>query len=323
MALAQARAALAFWGGTQGAPRAVKVRENMVFEARLASGAHVALRLHRPGYQSRAAIEAELLWTGRLAAAGMAVPEPVLALDGALTAQAGDRVASVVGWLDGVALGSADEPLAGDLAEQAHKMAALGAMVADLHNRTDALGLGAGLERPSWDAAGFCGEAPLWGRFWESPALDPEEQALMRAAREMAATELAAVLGEAADYGLIHADVLRENVLLRPEGMALIDFDDAGYGFRLYDLGTALVQACEEPGLGAQAEALVRGYRGARALSDAAAARLPLFVALRSFASSGWIVSRTTPDDPRLRLYARRALRMARHLLDGTRPWGG
>lgn len=83
--------ALASWGGHIGAIRPVEVRENMVFEARLATGTHVALRLHRPGYQSRAAIEAELLWTAKLAEGGMAVPMPVATLAGEMTTEAGGR----------------------------------------------------------------------------------------------------------------------------------------------------------------------------------------------------------------------------------------
>lgn len=225
-------------------------------------------------------------------------------------------------WLEGEALGAADVPLAGGAAEQRAAMHALGALIADLHNRTDALNLPPGLERPSWDAEGFCGEAPLWGRFWDGPALDKVERALLREAREKARAELAVFRVEGADYGLIHADVLRENVLVRAQGLALIDFDDAGHGFRLYDLGTALVQSCEEPTLALQTGALIQGYRSARPLSDKTAARLPLFVALRSFASAGWISSRAGPVDPRTRFYAERALRMARHVLDGTSPWG-
>lgn len=71
---AMARAALAYWGGEVSAPKLINIRENIVFQVWLRDGMVAALRLHRPGYQSRAAIEAELIWTERLAEAGMRVP---------------------------------------------------------------------------------------------------------------------------------------------------------------------------------------------------------------------------------------------------------
>ncbi len=123
------------------------------------------------------------------------------------------------------------------------------------------------------------------------------------------------------DFGLIHADVLRENVVETPDGLALIDFDDGGFGFRLYDLGTALVQNLEEPNLAPIAGALVAGYRRARPAPDLDANTLTLFVLLRCFASAGWIVSRAPRTDPRQGLYAARALRLARYFLEGSSPW--
>lgn len=314
--------ALAEWGGSDGAPRFVKLRENLVFEVHLRDGTRAALRLHRPGYQTAEAIAAEMVWTGRLAAAGVPVPEPVPTLAGALTAEAGGRIATCVRWLEGGPIGASDEPMAGDAGAQARVMGELGRLVARLHEATDALRIAPDFPRPAWDAAGLCGEAPLWGRFWENPALDAGERALLLRARDHAFAALTAFRAEGADYGLIHADVLRENVLSGPKGLALIDFDDAGFGFRMYDLGTAVVQNLEEPNLSAMVAALVAGYRAVRPLPDAAVARLPLFVALRSFASAGWIVSRMAADDPRQRFYAERAVRMAGHVLAGTAPWG-
>ena len=316
-ALELASRALALWGGGD-APRLVKNRENTVFEMRLAEGQRAALRLHRPGYQTVAGIESELLWMQGLAAAGMPVPAPVPALSGALVEALDGRCVSCVGWLDGVPLGSAELPLAGTPGEQAERMRDLGGLVARLHEATDALELPTGFARPSWDEDGFLGEAPLWGRFWNSPAFAADERALMLEARDTVRAALGALRAEGADFGLIHADVLRENVLCHDGGLALIDFDDSGFGFRHYDLATALVQSLEEPALPDLAAALVAGYRAARPLAPG---RLALFVMLRCCASAGWIASRAAPGDARQRFYAGRALRMARHVLDGTAPW--
>ncbi|WP_415183771.1 phosphotransferase enzyme family protein [Phaeovulum sp.] len=317
---AMAQSALAHWGDAAMPPRLVKNRENIVFDVVLKTGQRVALRLHRPGYQSRDAIHSELVWAGLLADQGLPVPRPVVAVNGQLTGDADDRVVSCVEWLAGDQIGAAEQPLHGSAADQRALMFDVGALAARLHNATDAAGDAEGYQRVDWDAEGFLGPNPHWGRYWENPTLRDAERATLKAASDLARARLTA-LRNSADYGVIHADMLRENILRGPAGLSLIDFDDSGRGFRLYDLATALVQSLEEPHLPQIAEGLVAGYRSQRAFDDEAQGHLALFVMLRTFASTGWIISRAAPDDPRLRFYAERALRMAQHVLAGTAPW--
>ena len=113
--------------------------------------------------------------------------------------------------------------------------------------------------------------------------------------------------------------MLRENVLVGPDGAALtlIDFDDSGYGFRLYDLGTALSQNLHEPHFPAIAGALVEGYASGR---DFPADHWPVieaFTLMRCCASVGWTIPRLPTDHPTVRAYLARALMLARCLLAG------
>lgn len=318
-AQALAMAALPYWGTPVGLPRLVSIRENVVFDATLAGIGRVALRLHRPGYQSKASIEAELVWSGQLAGAGLRVPEPVRTRRGALTVRVGDRRSSVVRWLPGEPIGSAEMRLAGTAKAQNALMASVGRLIASLHDATDRLDLAGRMPRPVWDADGFLGDRPLWGPFWSNPAFTEEEMRLIDEARQAARLMMPA--RAEADFGLIHADVLRENVLDDRGCLSLIDFDDSGWGYRLYDLATALVQSLEEPCLRDIAGGLVAGYAETRPLPANVDALLPLFVMLRTSASAGWIATRASADDPRQRFYAERAVRMARHVLGGDAPW--
>lgn len=313
--------ALARWGGDGRTPRLVKMRENIVFQVWLADGRTGALRLHRPGYQTRAAIGAELDWTAALARQGQMVPPPIAAQDGGWTCEVGGRVASVVGWLAGEAIGAAERPLAGSAAAQADLFRRIGALIGGLHAATDRIAFASAPARPDWGIEGLLGGEPLWGRFWDNPALLPEERALLAETRVVLRSDLEGRLAAGADVGLIHADVLRENVLATPAGLALIDFDDSGYGFRLYDLGTALVQSLEEPHLPVLAAALAGGYGAERGIPAPDARDLTLFTLLRCLASCGWIMTRALPGDARQRLYVGRAVRLARHWLAGTSPF--
>ena len=300
--------ALAAFGGRDA--RLVAERENTVYEAALPEG-RAALRLHRPGYQSLAEIRSELDWMQALAAAGVAVPKPL----GAPVVLATGRVATAVHWVEGEPLGAAGVPLTGSPDEQRARFRAVGLAVARLHEASDGLDLGEGFTRHAWDIDGFLGDAPLWGRFWENPTLSAEERRLMLAARREARGVLEDFAARGGDYGLIHADVLRENVLVQGDAVMLIDFDDAGWGFRLYDLAVFMTQNEDEPHAEALREAMLEGYRSLRALPEAEAGLIAMFTMLRRFASMGWIVPRADPASPALRAYAEKAVRAARGFL--------
>jgi Ser/Thr protein kinase RdoA (MazF antagonist) len=297
--------------------RLIKARENAVYEIAVPSG-RAALRLHRVGYQSEAAIRSELWWCEALAERGVAVARPLRSADDTLVvAVAPGEVASAVGWIDGAPLGEAGVPLAGTLTEQAAQHRALGRLVAQIQRETNDMVLPDWFERPRWDLDGLVGERPFWGRFWEHPSLSPDEAVMLRRARDL----LAERIGDHSarqPLRLIHADVLRENVLLIPQGVAMIDFDDSGFGFPLYDLGTAMSQNLDEPGVAQIADALIGGYAETRPVEME---MIPVFTLMRCCASVGWMIPRLQPGNPIIRRYIQRAVGLAGVLLAGKSPW--
>lgn len=304
--MTEAEDAAALWGARVLRP--LRLRENEVYEIALPdAGGRAALRLHRVGYQSAAAIRSELWWCAALAEAGLPVPAALPMQAGGFVAVLGSgRLASVVAWVDGAPLGEAGVPLAGSIADQAAQHHALGQLLARVHRVTDGLTLPEWFIRPRWDREGLVGEAPFWGRFWEHPALTPAEAALLIAARDW----LSAHLAESGPLGLVHADVLRENILVRGGALSLIDFDDSGFGYRLYDLGTVLSQNLYEPGYPEIRAALCDGY----GLGDAAA--VDAFTLARVLASVGWAAPRLPPGHPVHASHIARAVMFARRCLD-------
>lgn len=283
--MTSAEAAASQWSGR--ITRTLRDRENHVYEMALPTG-RAALRLHRAGYQSAEAIGSELWWCGELAAAGLPIPKALAARDGRFLIPLDDgRYASAIRWMEGDALGEAGLPFTRPMAEVATLYHSLGALLARLHRVTDTLSLPQGFSRPSWDRDGLVGDRPFWGRFWDHPAASPDQRRLLIRARDALRERLTE-----GDTGLIHADVLRENVLVDGAKVALIDFDDSGFGFRLYDLGTALLQTVYHPDQATLREALMDGYGTTdRAMVDT-------FTMARSMASVGWIMPRLRPDDP-------------------------
>ena len=78
-----AERALANWHIEDAQLELIKHRENFVFRVRRADGGQVALRVHRAGYHSDAALRSELQWIHALADDGIEVPAIVRTDDGA------------------------------------------------------------------------------------------------------------------------------------------------------------------------------------------------------------------------------------------------
>lgn len=277
--------ALALWDLSGAECRLVAGRENRVFRVEAPFGS-AALRLRRPGYRSDAELRSELDWMAAMRKAGLSVPQPIAAACGAFLEQVEGFRVDLLHWLPGQPMGEGRAPLA--LLDAPAVFARLGAEMARLHAACDAWTPPEGFARVRWDAEGLLGEAPIWGRFWENPTLSPDQRTFFLRFREKAATELARI-GGSLDQGLIHADLVRENVLLDGDRLHLIDFDDGGWGFRLFDIATALLKHRQEPDYPALEAALLAGYGRVRAVDTVA---LPFFMALRAVTYLGWIVPR-------------------------------
>lgn len=302
--------AAAQWGGS--VLTLIRNRENAVFRMALPNGTHAALRLHRVGYQTAAAIESELWFCTALADQGLPVPRPLPAQNGAaLVALQAGRMASAVEWLPGRPLGEAGVPLPGTGQDQAAQHYALGQLLARIHSTTATLALPKGFDRPAWDLDGLTGDTPFWGRFWEHPSLTAPERVQMQAARHYLRAALQ-IHAKATPLLPIHADVLRENILVDGPNLALIDFDDSGLGFPLYDLGTVLSQNLYEPAFADIRAALIAGYQSLR---PAEAQMVDVFTLARCLASVGWTMPRLTLDDPIMRSHIARALYCAQRVI--------
>jgi Ser/Thr protein kinase RdoA (MazF antagonist) len=198
------------------------------------------------------------------------------------------RWASVIQWIEGEPLGEAGVPFTTPLPLLLDRHQALGRLVRALHETTATLTLPPGFQRPRWDLDGLTGEQPFWGRFWDHPSATPDQRKTLIRARGALRERLSAQ----ALPQLIHADVLRENVLVNDRSVYLIDFDDSGWGFPLYDLGTTLSQNLYEPAYPEIRDALMAGY-GTKDRE-----MVEVMTLARTCASVGWTMPRLAPEDP-------------------------
>lgn len=293
-----ARRAVLLWDVDVVALEPIKVRENAVFRVCARDGGRAALRIHRRGYHSAAALRSEFQWAEALRRSGIDAPHAIPSRAGRQFEEVGGpesvgmRQVDLLAWMDGVQLGSVESGLAGDAAGIRSAYRAIGALAARMHNQASRWQRPAGFVRHAWDLEGLVGEHPLWGRFWELEDLTPAQLTVVEKARARLRVDLARFGTSDDRYGLIHADLVPENVLVNGDRFAVIDFDDAGYGWHLFELATTLYFVRTEEYYPSIVEALISGYREHRALPDAHLRYLPAFLAARGLTYLGWVHTR-------------------------------
>ena len=297
---ALAQQALTAWQIEGSELSLIKYRENAVFKVLTSAGTRYALRIHRHAYHSNAELRSELQWIAALDAAGIDVPTVLPTSSGDLFALITapevpePRQVDLFAWVEGEPLGTAATG-AGDSHKIATTYLTIGQLAARLHNQSSEWQAPAGFSRHAWDIEGLVGDTPFWGPFWELASLTTKERQLLLQAKARVAEDLtayAAAPGNADNYSMIHADFVPENLLMDGATVRLIDFDDAGFGWHLFELATALYFEMEAAHYPQARQSLIAGYRQHRHLSDVQLAYLPLFLLARSFTYLGWIHTR-------------------------------
>jgi Ser/Thr protein kinase RdoA (MazF antagonist) len=268
----------------------ISQRENAVFRVDHAGTAEpYALRVHRFGYQSKASIRSELQWMNALREGGIHTPEPMKGVDGDTVQTVSvpevpePRHCDVFSWVEGAALGT-DDPI------DAYRL--LGQTNARIHRQAKEWTLPRDFTRQRWDEAGMLGEAPLWGRYADLEALDANQLERMHRAKAMVLERLAHY-GKGRDrFGLIHADLMHENILLHEGRPTVIDFDDSGFGWFMYDPATLLAFDTQNEDFEARLDGWVEGYRSVEPLASEHLAELPTLIMCRILVGLGWLHTR-------------------------------
>lgn len=297
-------AALPLWQLPAGArARLINHSENLTYLVE-AAGYRAVLRLHRAGYHSRRGIEQELAWSQALArAAVVRTPAPIAGRDGRLVQLAPGAARFMV--LFTFAPGRQPDP-AQDLRAAFRD---LGALAAGTHLHAQGWALPDPFERLIWDDAAVFGPRPVWGDWRAAPNVTPAIRAVLEPAEGVIRRRLAAFGKDRMRYGLIHADMRLANLLLDGPTTWLIDFDDCGLGWYLYDFAASISFIEDHPQVPALRAAWLAGYRSRRPLSDAEAEEIDTFVMLRRMALLAWIGSHGTAPEPQA---------MAPHFAAGT-----
>jgi len=288
---AMAQRSLILWGHSpQATASLINLSENATYRVdEPATGGKTILRIHRVGYHSMEAINSELQWMTALRRdAGIEAPEPIPAKDGRLIQLlrspdlADPRHAVMFKFMSG------SEPAEDGLKEP---FVRLGEVSARMHLHARTWPLPPGFTRHIWDYETSLGSRPHWGRWQDGMGLTPHRLAALERLSLAIKRRLERFGMGGERFGLVHADIRLANLLVEGERTKVIDFDDCGFSWYLYDLGTALSFLEHRPDVPDLVAAWLTGYRKVAALSAEDEAEIPTFIMLRRLLLVAWIGS--------------------------------
>lgn len=262
----------------------INLSENHTYRVDCHGAARHVLRLHRPGYQSKAAIESELVWVSALRRNGMPVPLPLAGRDGQLVQELGaGRFAVLFAFEQG------REPLPSDTLAPLFK--AIGSLAAIAHRHVEAWSRPPEFVRPVWTAEEILDPDGIWGDWRQAPHVEGTTRKQLDRLDQRLRAELSGYGTTPDRFGLIHADMRLANLLVDGEQVTLIDFDDCGFGWFMYDLAASLSFIETSAELAALKHSWIEGYTAIRPLSDDDRLVIDAMILLRRMALLAWIGS--------------------------------
>lgn len=268
----------------------VNVSENTTFRVDdPAMNKSAAVRVHRPNYHTHAAIESELQWMDALRSAGVAdPPRPLLSRNGNRTLRVqikGETARSVVlfEWLSGEA-----PTTDGDLVSNFRM---LGSLASRMHVHGQEWQRPASFKRYTVDYETALGPHALWGRWQDGLGMGTSEVRLLTSLNEEIKRRLSEYGNSPDRFGLAHNDLRLANLLSEDNHTHVIDFDDCGFAWYMYDFASAVSFIEDDPRVTKWMNAWLEGYEKHRNLTMDDYEIIPTLVLFRRLILVGWVGS--------------------------------
>ncbi|MGG1658013.1 phosphotransferase enzyme family protein [Brevibacillus sp. NRS-1366] len=269
--------------------------ENATYLVTNASNAEkFILRVCRPGYHTKTEIEGEVHWISSIYKdTSVEVSLPVAGKNGEyiqtvqLENDPKEYCCVLFTYLEGVT------PDANNERELVKQFELIGEISAHFHQHAiDNWDTFNEIKRPTWDYETILGEQPIWGRWQDGVAITPERIELFQKVADTIKPRLERFGKDPHHFGLIHADLRNTNLLVKDEQVKVIDFDDSGFGWYLFDLASSLTFIEHKPYVPDLVQAWIKGYRKVRKLIKEEEQEIPTFIMMRRLQLIAWIGSR-------------------------------
>ena len=252
--------------------------ENWTYRVDPVSGAPVVLRMYRPGNRSPIEILSELAWMNAIRRESpLLVPDVIRTSDGGQILELVRDAPLDPCYCVMFSYVSGHEPAGEDLAAWFPE---LGAITACLHQHARSWRRPSWFQRPRWDIGTTLGDRPHWGP-WQSSVTDPDELRQLEQLAKLVTARLRIFGYRAERFGLVHADLRLANLLVDGDRITVIDFEDCGLSWYLYDLACALTFNEGRTDVRELIALWVDGYRQVEPLSAEDEKEIDTFLMLR------------------------------------------
>ncbi|MCB1471564.1 MAG: phosphotransferase [Rhodobiaceae bacterium] len=273
----------------------INLSENATYKVEAPDGTRWALRIHRDGYHSDVAIASEIAWLVDLRRKNVVTtPVPVPGHDGEViqkvphAALPRPRNVVVYEWESG------SEPGVNEDLRKPFEV--LGEVTARMHQHVRSWQRPTWFERLTWNFETSLGDTPHWGRWRDGMGMDAAKEKLFGETVDLIGKRLAA-FGQSGDrFGLIHCDLRLANLLVDGSEVKVIDFDDCGFSWFMYDAATPVSFYEHLPEVPDLIRHWLIGYRRVIDLPQADEDEIPTFVMLRRLLLVAWIGSHSETE---------------------------
>lgn len=249
------------------------------------------LRVSRPGYHTLSELNSEMMWLRQINDfTPLVVANPIAGLDGKNVQQVKGADGKIYFCVAFKFL-SGENPDENDEKNLASQFEILGETTACLHLQTKNWAESKNLDRTEWNFENVIGEAAKWGDWRKFPDMTAENQNCLENVVKIIKKRLGNYGKNESNYGLIHADLRLSNLLFENGKIKLIDFDDCGFCWHLFDLACSLSFIETKPFVPELVASWISGYKKVLPFSDADFEEIPTFIMMRRLQLTAWLGS--------------------------------
>lgn len=282
----------------------MQLSENATFLVKELSGSGLCrvMRTSRVGYHTVEEIQAEVKWLEHLRRQNqIKIASPLRNRQGSFLTVVEQEGQTYVCVLFEYLRGAHPDP--GDDREADKDFRRIGRIAAILHRDAREWEESRLLSRAHWDYEHMIGPGGLFGNWRQSSDLSAREKKFLENTCAGIRKRLSIYGRSDENYGLIHSDLRAANLLKDGNVMQVIDFDDCGFGWHMYDLAASVSFLETDPRVGNWIRAWVEGYRTEGTLDDGDILQIPVFIMARRLQLLAWVTSHRD-SDPVKELYA-------------------
>lgn len=254
-----------------------------------------AMRVGRPGYHTLEETGAEMQWLDRIAAENtVTIAAPIRDPLGrvVVSVEAGGQQFHCV--LCEYLTGQAPDPESGDRGYWCFQR--IGEAAARLHLQTLGWRESRSLCRPVWDYEALLGEYGLFGNWRVCRGLGDGGHRLLSLVCGQIESRLKEYGRDPARFGLIHTDLRAANLLVEDCQLKVLDFDDCGFCWYLFDLAASFSFVENHVEISGWIQAWLKGYTAVRKLCQEDYDMIPTFLMARRIQLLAWITSHDDSD---------------------------